>query len=433
MTHQILRYREEHSDRKTLVEDFCRIRTQTEALAGHLEPEDMVIQPMPDASPTKWHLAHVTWFFEEFVLPELIPEYRVYNDHYRFLFNSYYESVGQRWERPRRGLLSRPSVSDVLTYRQAVTERVVDAIDAAEPDAWENVAPIFELGLHHEQQHQELLCTDIKYTLSLNPLPIQVFPGRPSDLSSIRNNWETSWIDIEERLQTFGAETTSFVFDNELPSHQRFQPRAKIASHPVTNGQYLEFIEDGGYERPEFWLSDGWAWVQREGIEAPLYWRRDSDRWSEYTLHGLIPLHIDGIACHISAYEAHAYCSWAGKRLPTEFELEILARSASTVAGHFLQPGGLVHPARVSDTDLAQHVYGSVWEWSSSNYVAYPGFKLPAGAVAEYNAKFMSGQLVLRGGSCATPEGHIRPTYRNFFPPEARWQFTGIRCAIDVE
>ena len=427
MTHPVLRFRPAHLDRHAMIEDFVRVRSETEHLAGALDPEDMVIQPMPDASPTKWHLAHTTWFFEQFVLTAVDPSHKPYREEYAFLFNSYYEGVGDRWARPHRGLLSRPRVEEVLAYREAVTERVQSCLSALAEADWQRVAPMLELGLHHEQQHQELLCTDIKYTLSLNPLAPSIFPGEGAAAAS--SVPQKRWIALDEGVHEFGSTAEAFAFDNELPRHKQYIPAVEIAASPVTNAEVLAFIEDGGYQTSEYWLSDGWDWAQAEQRAAPLYWRQGPDGWQEYSCHGLVPLSPHGIACHLSAFEAHALATWAGYRLPTEYELELLAQQASTDDGRFLMPGSIVHPATVDGSKPLNAVYGSVWEWTSSAYSPYPGFSSPEGAVGEYNGKFMSQQLVLRGGSCATPKGHIRSTYRNFFPPQAQWQFTGLRLA----
>ncbi len=427
--HPILTFNARHADREVWRDAFVRVRADTLALASHLTGEDMVVQAMPDASPTKWHLAHVTWFFETFVLARLSPGYEPFNTQYGYLFNSYYEAVGPRWARPKRGLLSRPTVSDIMAYRRAVDERVLAALDGAPQAAWEAVAALFELGLHHEQQHQELLVTDIKIALGMNPLMPAVFP---SDLPPASSAASDAWIDVEEGLFDFGADGEGFAFDNEMPRHRQHLRGAQVAAAPLTNADVLAFIEDDGYARAELWLYDGWDWVRANEVRAPLYWRRLDDVWVEYTAHGPTPLRLDAIACHLSAYEAHAIASWTGCRLPTEFELEMLARDACVDEAQLLEPDGLVHPF-ASAGDGPRDVMGGVWEWSASAYVAYPGYRTPRGAVGEYNGKFMSGQLVLRGGSVATPRGHARATYRNFFAPHTQWQFSGVRLARDVD
>lgn len=427
MTHPVLRYRPAHEDRDAMLDTFRSVRSETERLASALQPEDMVIQAMADTSPTKWHLAHTTWFFEQFVLAPSLPSFEPYRGGYAFLFNSYYEGVGDRWARPQRGLLSRPNVAEILEYRLAVSEQVIAQLAKVRGEVWQQLAPMLELGIHHEQQHQELLCTDIKYTLSLNPLAPTIFPGAvihaASSIPSRR------WVAFDEGVSEFGSEAENFAFDNELPRHKQYLPAVEIAASPVTNAEVLAFIEDGGYRNAEYWLSDGWDWVKAQERSAPLYWRDTDEGWHEFSCHGLIPLHQEGIACHLSGYEAHALANWAGYRLPTEFELELLARQDSAENGRFLEPGSIIHPAAVDGAKRLNAVFGSTWEWTSSAYGPYPGFTSPAGAVGEYNGKFMSQQLVLRGGSCATPKGHIRSTYRNFFPPQAQWQFTGLRFA----
>ncbi len=439
MTHPVLRYRDDHGNRERLMDRFRSVRAHTEYLASFLTAEDMVIQAMPDASPTKWHLAHVTWFFEEFVLPRLIDNYKPLEPTYQYLYNSYYESVGERWARPHRGLLSRPNVDEVLFYRQAINERLCEAAEHVSERDWEAIAPVVELGLHHEEQHQELLVTDIKYAMSLNPTPFAIFPDPMDDgvdgrgPSERRHEAASGWIELPPGLNAFGADGSHFVYDNELPRHRRFQYAAALSLAPITNGDYIDFINGHGYERPEYWLSDGWAFIQNNGIRAPLYWREIDGDWFVYTAHGLKTLDPNEIVCHICAYEAHAYAAFAGCRLPTEFELEALADLSNTSDACLMAPGQRLHPGTVRDRDTRlQHVFGSVWEWTSSSYSPYPGFNVPAGPVGEYNGKFMSGQVVLKGGSCATPRDHIRSTYRNFFPPDARWQFTGLRLAKDL-
>jgi ergothioneine biosynthesis protein EgtB len=400
-------------------------REETELLCEMLEVEDYGLQSMPDCSPPKWHLAHTTWFFETFVLAENEPGFRPHRPQYRYLFNSYYEAVGERWPRPARGLLSRPTVAEVYDYRRATDERVAALLASLDEQSLARLEPLVVLGLNHEQQHQELLLTDLKHAFGLNPLrpayapPAHAAPtGTPSPLK---------WEEFAEGVREVGHAGGGFAFDNESPRHRVFLHAFAVASRPATAGEFLAFIEDRGYERPEFWLSDGWAARQRAGWSAPLYWDRDGDRWSAFTLRGVRPLDPAEPVCHVSYYEADAFARWAGARLPTEFEWE-------TAAGQHALAGNLLdsrryHPA--PDSGGGQW-FGDVWEWTASPYAAYPGYRPAAGALGEYNGKFMCNQMVLRGGSCATPPGHVRATYRNFFPPDARWQFSGLRLARDL-
>ncbi len=412
-------------ERERLMEQFRAVRRRTLDLAEPLSAEDQCIQSMADVSPTKWHLAHTTWFFEEFILKAHANGYEAFDPHYGFLFNSYYEQVGPRHERPKRGLLSRPPLADVLAYRTHV-ETAVSRLMAEQDDAASLLSNLVELGCHHEQQHQELLLTDIKHVLSCNPLKPAYQPPRPRDASRTRT-WD--WIEQAGGLVEVGQGSEDFAFDCEGPRHRVWLEPYRLASRPVTNGEFLAFMEDGGYRRPELWLSDGWAACKRQGWQAPLYWDRNGDGdWRIFTLAGLRPLDPDAPVCHVSFFEADAYASWAGKRLPTEAEWEVVA-TPLTPAGNFAGSREY-HPVPAQGDGLRQ-IYGDVWEWTASAYRPYPGFRAAEGAVGEYNGKFMSGQMVLRGGSCVTPEGHVRPTYRNFFYPADRWQFTGIRLAED--
>ncbi|MHA7871930.1 MAG: ergothioneine biosynthesis protein EgtB [Hyphococcus sp.] len=432
MTHPALKMNEDLEDRRALQDLFFETRERTLALCKDLEPEDMVIQAMPDTSPTRWHLAHTTWFLEEFVLGPHLPGFEPYHEKYQFLFNSYYESVGEQWERPHRGLLSRPTVDEIIAYRRATEEHITDLIESVPEDVWSVAAPIIELGVHHEMQHQELMCTDIKYTLGLNPL----YPA------AIKRNdcwWEASapdpikWIEFDEDIYEIGATGKDFVFDNELPRHRQYLHAFALSSRPVTNGEYLAFMEDGGYSKASLWLSEGWDIVNEKKWFAPLHWNKVNGEWHEYTMHGLIPLQEHLPVCHLSAHEAFAMAAWAGARLPTEAELEIALCEQADMDGQFLTADVLVHPLLQGSGECGfDSLAGGVWEWTQSNYGAYPGYAPPQGAVGEYNGKFMCSQLVLKGGSCATPRGHVRPTYRNFFPPKDRWQFSGLRLARDA-
>ena len=386
-----------------LRERYLQVRAHTLDLASPLSPEDQCAQSMPDASPTKWHLAHTTWFFETVVLQPHAAGHRAHDPRYGALFNSYYEALGPRHPRPARGLLTRPSLPEVLAYRAAVDAAVLGFIADASVDAWTAAAPLLELGLHHEQQHQELLQTDVLHLLSLNPLAPAAFAGAPAPVPAA----PAGWIDRPGGEAAIGHDGRGFAFDNETPRHPVRLPPHAIARRLVTNAEYQAFVDDGGYRRAALWLSDGWAAVQAQGWTAPLHWRADG---AEFTLHGLQPRQADAPVRHLSFYEAAAYAEWIGARLPTEFEWEAAATSA----------------------DPPAQCHGQVWQWTRSSYDPYPRYRPWAGAVGEYNGKFMVGQLVLRGSSSATPAGHARHSYRNFFPPAARWQYSGLRLARDT-
>jgi ergothioneine biosynthesis protein EgtB len=396
---------------------YAAVRALTEELVRPLTPEDQNVQSMPDASPAKWHLAHTTWFFERLVLSQL-NDYEVFDPRYDALFNSYYLGLGQPFTRAQRGLLTRPDTTDILAYR-----RYVDmAMAAILADLDENLRDIIVLGLNHEQQHQELLLTDIKHAFSLNPL----LPAyRKSPLTAVQNAAPAEWIRHDGGQVEIGHDGTGFAFDNEQPGHAVILRPFRLASRPVTCAEYLEFMAEGGYDRPEFWLSDGWALAQSENWRAPLYWQ---DGGEIFTLHGVRPLDPAEPVAHVSFYEAAAFAAWAGKRLPSEFEWEAVARTMPQT-GNFLE-SDLLHPDAAKPG--AHQMFGDVWEWTRSSYDPYPGYRPFEGPLSEYNGKFMIGQMVLRGGSCVTPAGHVRPTYRNFFPPAARWQFSGIRLAEDA-
>jgi ergothioneine biosynthesis protein EgtB len=408
---------------RTTLERFREVRAASERLAAPLSTEDCGVQSMEDASPTKWHLAHTSWYFETFVLEAAVPGYTPFDPHFRVLFNSYYNGIGDQFARPQRGLLSRPSLEQVREYRAHVDAHMQQAISdalTAELDA------IAEIGLHHEQQHQELIVTDLKHALSRNPM----HPAyRACAESEGHEAPPLGYQAFDEELHWIGHEGKGFAFDNEGPAHRVYVEAFELASRPTTNGEFIAFIEAGGYREPTHWLADGWAAVQQRGWAAPLYWERRDDAWHVQTLGGLQPLDLGEPVCHVSFYEADAYARFAGGRLPSEAEWEVAGRQ-QPVAGHFVESERF-HPRGAPDAAGVVQLYGDVWEWTRSPYVPYPGFTPPAGALGEYNGKFMSNQLVLRGGSCATPESHIRPTYRNFFYPDARWQFSGIRLARD--
>ncbi|MEK8090434.1 ergothioneine biosynthesis protein EgtB [Thermithiobacillus plumbiphilus] len=409
-----------------LQQRFLAVRGQSEALCAPLAIEDYVIQSMPDVSPPKWHLAHTSWFFETFLLRPHLPGYRVFHPRYAYLFNSYYETIGSFYPRERRGLLSRPNVDETLAYRQHVDAAMMRLMAAADSETLATLTPLLTLGLQHEQQHQELLVTDIKHILAQNPLrPVyrQQHQGPAVATPALQ------WLEFSGGLQRIGHSGDGFAFDNETPAHTQYVPPFRLASKPVSNGEYLAFIDDGGYRRPEHWLSDGWRAVGREGWNAPLYWFQENGDWWQFTLSGARMIDPDEPVCHLSYYEADAFARWAGRRLPTESEWEVAARD-QPCEGHFADSGRL-HPKPASG-DGPQQFFGDVWEWTQSPYTAYPGYRPVSGAIGEYNGKFMCNQMVLRGGSCATPPGHIRPSYRNFFPPDARWQFTGLRLAEDL-
>ena len=397
-------------------------------LAAPLSDADATVQPFPDASPAKWHLAHTTWFFETFVLRDHVLDYSPFDERYAFLFNSYYEAEGARHARPRRGMLSRPSLEEIRAYRAHVDEALAHAAPSLSPGALE----LIELGIHHEQQHQELLLTDILATFAENPLEPAYYHCREPAAKTqsggagsglLLSAGNDLWVKGREGIVEIGAPAGAFAFDCERPRHRSFLAGHQLASRRVTNRQWREFIDDKGYLTPALWLSDGWAFVQEQGIKAPLYWREDG---SEFTLAGRCEINGSAPVAHVSYYEADAFARWAGARLPTEAEWEDFAAFADPRAGNQLDQACPAAPR--ADGEL----FGDVWEWTRSAFAPYPGFAPAAGAVGEYNGKFMSGQLVLKGASCATPRGHSRCSYRNFFPPSARWQFSGVRLAQDA-
>jgi ergothioneine biosynthesis protein EgtB len=406
---------------------YQAVRRQTESLCEPLEMDDLIVQSMPEASPVKWHLAHTTWFFETFVLSAL-PGYRPFHPQFAYLFNSYYNAVGPRWPRQQRGLLSRPTVAEVYRYRSHVNEHMAQVLATADTAAFNGTEATVRLGCQHEQQHQELILTDLKHAWSFNPLrPVYRAVSSSNDAPVL------TWLPFEEGIAWIGHQGNGFAFDNELPRHRVFVHGFGLASRLVTNGEYQTFLNDGGYDRPEFWLSEGWATRQTQGWIAPLYWEKEGDSWTLGTLAGQRPLLPDEPVCHVSYYEADAFARWAGARLPSEAEWEIAA-SGFPIAGHFLE-GGRFHPsAATADDDSGPlfQLHGDVWQWTASPYIGYPGYQPSSGALGEYNGKFMCNQQVLRGSSCVTPRSHARTTYRNFFPSETRWQFSGIRLARDI-
>ncbi|MEE2661924.1 MAG: ergothioneine biosynthesis protein EgtB [Pseudomonadota bacterium] len=422
-----------NSERLDLLKRYESIRGETEAIADPLSPEDQQIQSMPDTSPTKWHLAHVTWFFETFLLEKFQENYKTFNPVYNFLFNSYYEAIGPRYIRAERGLLSRPPVNEVMSYRFHVDRKIMDFVETADEKTYADAAPFIELGLQHEQQHQELVLMDIKHVFSCNPL-IPIY--RETDTSNVKGHHSSCWCDVPGGTFVVGHAGNGFAFDNEGPAHETIVREYSIASHPVTNGEFLEFIEDGGYSNARFWHSDGWAEVLRQGWFAPLYWRRTNEgSWEEFTLSGVENLNMEAPVCHVSFYEASAYATWAGKRLPTEYEWEIAANyyncTSPSEATHNRPESAHLKPiARyTAQKNGPSQMMGDVWEWTQSAYGPYPGFVAAPGAVGEYNGKFMVNQITLRGASSATPSGHARVTYRNFFYPHQRWAFSGFRLA----
>jgi ergothioneine biosynthesis protein EgtB len=401
----------------SLSERYRAVRQLSLDIAAPLSDADATIQPMPDASPAKWHLAHTTWFFETFLLRDHVPGYRVFDESWGYLFNSYYEVEGERHARPRRGMLSRPSLEQVKDYRRHVDHALLAAADALPPD-------VIELGLNHEQQHQELMLMDMLATLAENPLCPAAWPADPQPPAPLPG--PTRWIEGRDGLVDVGDSSGGFAFDCERPRHKTFLHRHALADRLVTNAEWLEFIADGGYCNPLLWLADGWTWVRQNAIEAPLYWRRREGGWLRFGLDGLQPLNPAEPVCHISYYEADAFARWAGARLPTEAEWESAAASADPAGGNQLDAAEPVRPRGAGGW------FGDAWIWTASAFLPYPGFRPAAGAVGEYNGKFMCSQMVLRGGSCATPRGHLRASYRNFFYPHQRWMFAGVRLAKDL-
>jgi ergothioneine biosynthesis protein EgtB len=412
-----------------ILDRYREVRALTESLAAPLSAEDQTVQSMPDVSPTKWHRAHTSWFFETFLLGT-DEGYEPFHPAYAFLFNSYYEGIGAQHPRDERGLLSRPGTAEIAEYRRHV-DAAMEGLLANRIDAERR--QLVELGLHHEQQHQELLLMDIKHVLSRNPLE-RGYGELPAPRSSTAAKAKSSWIAHPGGLIEVGHTGDGFAFDNEYPRHSSYLRPFALSDRLVTCGEWLDFMADGGYDRADLWLSDGWSTIREQGWDAPLYWSRADDQWRVFTLGGALPVHRDEPVCHISYYEADAFAHWAGARLPTEEEWEVVADPLGT-EGNFLDTD-VLHPRAPATNSGSQSpttgLCGDVWQWTSSAYSPYPGFRPAAGAVGEYNGKFMVGQYVLRGGSCVTPPGHTRATYRNFFPPSARWAFGGLRLARDI-
>ncbi len=418
--------RQQSSPESELNTRYRQVRDATEQLCAALSPEDCAAQSMLYASPAKWHIAHVTWFFETFVLAQCESRYRPFHPEYRMMFNSYYNTVGKQHPRPRRGLLTRPSFKEVIDYRRYVDDQMTVLLQQGVDGG---IAQVLELGLHHEQQHQELLLMDIKHLFSCNPLrpAYRHTPQRPQETAAALR-----WLSYGEGLTRLGAEYHGFAFDNERPRHSVFVGAFELGDRLVTNREFRRFMQDGGYQRPELWLADGWDRVRAENWHAPLYWEQIDGDWSVFTLNGMQSLPEDEPVVHVSYLEADAYARWAGARLPTEAEWERAAAGLS-VAGNFMEDGSL-SPRCCAEgcDDHPRQMFGDTWEWTGSAYTPYPGYQPPDGALGEYNGKFMCNQIVLRGGACVTPRDHIRATYRNFFQPELRWQFGGIRLARDA-
>ncbi|WCT75502.1 ergothioneine biosynthesis protein EgtB [Sphingomonas naphthae] len=411
----------------TLADDFAGTRALSCAIAAQLSDADATVQPMPDASPAKWHLAHTTWFFETFVLRDHVAGHAPFDPRFAFLFNSYYEAEGARHARDRRGMLSRPSLSDILDWRAHVDAAIASAL----PDLSPAARDLIELGIHHEQQHQELMLTDMLATFHANPLLPAVWDHPRPTPAPVPG--AIGWIEGIEGIATIGHAGPGFAFDCEGPRHTVLLHPHALADRLVTNAEWQAFIADGGYRDAALWLSDGWAWVKREAVEAPLYWQREGAAdWRAFALDGLHPLHPAAPVTHVSFYEADAYARWAGARLPTEAEWEVAAQAHDPAGGNQLDTAGPVRPRAAARSSSPHQMFGDVWQWTGSAYLPYPGFTPAEGAVGEYNGKFMSGQAVLKGASCATPRGHSRASYRNFFYPHQRWQFTGVRLAKDL-
>ena len=406
-----------------LPDRYASVRALSLGLAEPLSDADASVQSMPDASPAKWHLAHTSWFFETFVLRDHVPGYTLHDERFPFLFNSYYEAEGRRHARDRRGMITRPSLNEVVAYRKHVDTALLSAL----PDLDDTARQLIELGCHHEEQHQELLVTDILHLLGENPLDPALWPGERKIPVALPGPIE--WIEHRGGIVTIGHDGAGFAFDCEAPRHDALLAPHAIADRTITNGEWAVFIAEGGYDDPAHWLADGWAWRKEESVAAPLYWENRDGRWTRFGLDGRREIDLAAPVTHVSLFEADAYAAWAGARLPTEFEWEAAAAGFDPSRGNMTDRAEAVEPRPSTD---GSGFFGDVWEWTGSAYRPYPGFRAAAGAVGEYNGKFMSGQFVLKGGSCATPRGHVRASYRNFFYPHQRWQFTGVRLARDL-
>ncbi len=416
------------ADRQSIINRYHSIRKFSLELCKTLEIEDFVIQSMPDVSPTKWHLAHTTWFFETFVLSQFKSNYKTFQELYHYLFNSYYVQAGERWLRPKRGMLSRPTVKDIFDYREYVDEIMLEFLNNITDKDFGKVNSLIEIGLNHEQQHQELILTDIKHVLSQNPLHPVYYKKEIIENNNIN---DIKFVNLDEGIYETGYAGDNFFYDNEKPVHKEYLNNFKFANRLVTNKEYIDFIEDDGYSNAILWLSDGFADVKKNKWNAPLYWEKVDGEWWNFTLNGFCKVNLSEPVCHVSFYEAEAFARWAGYRLPTEVEWEAASKGIE-YAGNFVESKNY-HPISGNLNDLGiNQIFGDVWEWTRSEYSPYPGYKIPEGAIGEYNGKFMSNQMVLRGGSCATSITHIRNTYRNFFYHSSRWQFMGIRLAQDV-
>ena len=418
-----------HGRAEQLLERYRAVRNFTARLCRHLEPEDYVVQSMPDVSPTKWHLAHTSWFFETFIVKVWMPRYRPEVPQYAYLFNSYYNAAGDMHRRDLRGLISRPTVAETYRFRESIDHCLAQLLQEADGATLDEIEPILILGLNHEQQHQELLLTDIKHVLAQNPLyPVFCEAASPSTNAPVAPQ---RFVEFDETIAVTGHDGVGFSYDNEGPRHRALVPRFSLSNRLISNGEYREFMEAGGYTRAEFWLSLGWTTVNEQRWRAPLYWVERDGEWWNFTLSGFRRVNESEPVTHVSYFEADAYANWAGARLPTEFEWERAAASLP-IAGNFVDDERFhPAPAAASDNGALQQIYGDAWEWTRSAYLPYPGYRAGPGALGEYNGKFMCNQMVLRGGSCATSRNHVRLTYRNFFQPEKRWQFTGIRLARD--
>ena len=417
------------TDRNALLKRFQSVRQLSLDLAGLLSPEDCQIQSMPDASPTKWHLAHTSWFYETFILVPHLKGYTRLNEEFNYLYNSYYNGIGEQFSRPKRGLVTRPPLSAVIEYRQYIDKYMAELLaDEAHPHA-DEIAYLAEMGTHHEQQHQELILSDIKHAFSLGGENV-IYKARKPEAANKAE--QLTWFDVAEGLYEIGHDSakSGFAFDNEGPRHKIWLDGFQLASRLVTNGEYLRFIEDGGYSNPDLWLSEGWYFLAKKQRQHPGYWQKRADGWYQYTLSGWLPLNMEESVCHVTFYEAQAYAMWAGGRLPTEQEWEVAAQLAGTIDDSSY---GRFHPQvaqkSVQGASPLLQMIGDVWQWTLSSYAPYPGFETLKGVVGEYNGKFMCNQYVLRGGSCITSPEHVRLTYRNFFPSHIDWQFTGIRLA----